>query len=96
MFTTCCNCPPLMFPIKFKFNYLWELSNSKLYVSFLQMENVIKQSEEARNRALEAARRFHDEYLPLKLEIDRMRMEYLGLDRLPDLHESDSDLIGQE
>lgn len=60
------------------------------------MENVIKQSEEARNRALEAARRFHDEYLPLKLEIDRMRMEYLGLDRLPDLHESDSDLIGQE
>ncbi|KAK6631867.1 hypothetical protein RUM43_013933 [Polyplax serrata] len=60
------------------------------------MENVIKQSEEARNRALEAARRFHDEYLPLKLEIDRMRMEYLGLDRLPDLHESDSDLIGQD
>lgn len=60
------------------------------------MENVIKQSEETRNRAMEAAKRFHDEYLPLKLEIDRLRRDYLGLDRLPDLHESDSDLIGQE
>lgn len=60
------------------------------------MENVIKQSEEARNRAMEAARRFHEEYMPLKLEIDRLRRDYLGLERLPDLHESDGDLITQE
>lgn len=67
-----------------------------LFQNIFQMENVIKQSEETRNRAMEAAKRFHDEYLPLKLEIDRLRRDYLGLDRLPDLHESDSDLIGQE
>jgi hypothetical protein len=64
--------------------------------SFLQMEIVIKQAEESRNRALETAKRIHEEYRPLKLDIDRMRREYLGLERLPELHEEEGDLITPE
>lgn len=60
------------------------------------MENVIKQSEECRNRALDTAKRIHEEYRPLKMEIDRMRREYLGLERLPELHEEERDLITPE
>jgi hypothetical protein len=60
------------------------------------METVMKQAEESRNRALEAARRLHDEYRPLKMDVDRMRRECLGLERLPELHESESELIAPE
>jgi hypothetical protein len=60
------------------------------------MENVIKQAEESRNRALDTAKRIHEEYRPLKLDIDRMRREYLGLERLPELHEEEGDLITPE
>lgn len=60
------------------------------------METVIKQAEESRNRALDTAKRIHDDYRPLKHDIDRLRREYLGLDRLPDLHEEEGDLISSE
>lgn len=60
------------------------------------MESVIKQAEESRNRALDAAKRIHEDYRPLKLEIDRMRREYLGIERLPELHEEEADLITPE
>lgn len=39
------------------------------------------------------ANRFHDEYVPLKNEIDNMRREYLGLERLPELHEEEGSIV---
>ncbi|XP_065225903.1 zinc finger C4H2 domain-containing protein [Planococcus citri] len=56
------------------------------------MENVIKKAEEARNTSLERAKRIHEEYQPLKFELDRLRQDILGLERLPELHEEEKDL----
>lgn len=60
------------------------------------MEGVIKNSEENRVRALNTANRIHEEYKPLKAEVDRLRRDCLGLDRLPDLHEEEGSLIAAE
>lgn len=60
------------------------------------MENVIKKAEEARTRSLDRAKKIHEEYRPLKDDIDRMRRDYLGLERLPELHEQEADLITPE
>ena len=56
---------------------------------FFQMENTIKQSESERERGLETLRRLHDEYKPLKRDVDRMRGS-LGLDKIADLDEESS------
>lgn len=53
------------------------------------MEGVIKNAEEGRLRSVNTAARLHEEYLPLKSEVDRLRRECLGLERLPDLHEEE-------
>nr|CAD7410120.1 unnamed protein product [Timema poppensis] len=58
-----------------------------------QIHADINAAEESRNRALETAKRIHDEYRPLKMDIDRMRRDYLGLERLPELHEEERELI---
>nr|CAD7263025.1 unnamed protein product [Timema shepardi]CAD7575897.1 unnamed protein product [Timema californicum]CAD7585571.1 unnamed protein product [Timema genevievae] len=68
----------------------------QIHADINAMENVIKQAEESRNRALETAKRIHDEYRPLKMDIDRMRRDYLGLERLPELHEEERELIPPE
>lgn len=60
------------------------------------METVIKQAEENRNRSMNIANRVHEEYLPLKHEIDHMRREYLGLNPLPELHEEEGSAISAE
>lgn len=60
------------------------------------MEGVIKQAEESRARSLSAAVRLHEEYVPLKNEIDRLRRECLGLERLPELHEEEGSTITSE
>ncbi|KAK3918180.1 Zinc finger C4H2 domain-containing protein [Frankliniella fusca] len=65
----------------------------QIHADINAMETVIKQAEESRNRALDTAKRIHDDYRPLKHDVDRLRREYLGLDRLPDLHEEEADLI---
>lgn len=57
------------------------------------METVIKQAEENRARSLAVANKIHEEYLPLKNEIDHMRREYLGLSPIPDLHEEKGSII---
>ncbi|XKL62916.1 hypothetical protein PGB90_002749 [Kerria lacca] len=59
------------------------------------MENAIKKAEETRNSSLEKAKRIHEEYQSLKFELDRLRQDILGLDRLPELHE-DKDFIKPE
>lgn len=52
------------------------------------MENVIKQSEEDRNRHLEVAKHLHREYQPLKELVDKLRSD-IGLPRLPEIQEED-------
>eukprot|EP00096_Caligus_rogercresseyi_P002165 TRINITY_DN1411_c0_g2_i2.p1 TRINITY_DN1411_c0_g2~~TRINITY_DN1411_c0_g2_i2.p1 ORF type:complete len:216 (+),score=101.74 TRINITY_DN1411_c0_g2_i2:89-736(+) len=49
------------------------------------METVMKQAEEARRGSQESARRIYEDYGPLKQDVDLMRTELLGLDKLPDL-----------
>ena len=53
------------------------------------MENTIKQSEAERERGLDTLRRLHDEYKPLKREVDKMRGS-LGLDKIANLDEENS------
>lgn len=60
------------------------------------METVIKQAEENRIRSINMANRIHEEYVPLKTEVDTMRREYLGLERLPELHEEEGTTISPE
>ena len=57
------------------------------------MESVIKQAEDARNKAVEVARHLYNEYRPMKAEVDRTRRECLGLDVLPDLQEEEGSHI---
>jgi len=57
------------------------------------MESVIKQAEDARNKAVEVARHLYNEYLPMKADVDRTRRECLGLDILPDLQEEEGTQI---
>uniref|UniRef100_A0A1B6LEE2 C4H2-type domain-containing protein n=1 Tax=Graphocephala atropunctata TaxID=36148 RepID=A0A1B6LEE2_9HEMI len=68
----------------------------QIHADINAMENVIKKAEEARNRSLDRAKRVHEDYRPLKHDIDRMRRDYLGLERLPELHEEESGLITPE
>ncbi|XP_044738671.1 zinc finger C4H2 domain-containing protein isoform X2 [Chrysoperla carnea] len=65
----------------------------QIHADINAMESVIKQSEECRSRALNSASRLHEEYVPLKAEVDRLRRECLGLARLPDLHEEEGSII---
>lgn len=60
------------------------------------METVIKQTEESMTRKLSNASRLHEDYRPLKAEVDLLRRQYLGLDRLPDLHEEEGSPITPE
>lgn len=57
------------------------------------MEAVIKQAEDARNKAVEVARHLYNEYRPLKAEVDRTRRECLGLEGLPDFQEEEGNQI---
>lgn len=68
----------------------------QIHADMNAMEGVLKQAEESRTRSMGSAMRLHDEYVPLKSEIDRLRRECLGLDRLPDLHEEDGSPISAE
>ncbi|XP_020298535.1 zinc finger C4H2 domain-containing protein isoform X2 [Pseudomyrmex gracilis] len=69
----------------------------QIHADINAMESVIKQAEEARNRARETAKLIHNnDYQPLKNDIDQLRREFLGLERLPELYETESDLISPE
>lgn len=57
------------------------------------MESVIKQAEDARNKAVEVARHLYNEYRPMKAEVDRTRRDCLGLEGLPDLQEEEGSHI---
>lgn len=42
------------------------------------MEACIKQSEQTRTRSIESAKRLHQEFAPVKAEVDRLRQACLG------------------
>ncbi|XP_076246552.1 zinc finger C4H2 domain-containing protein isoform X6 [Calliopsis andreniformis] len=53
----------------------------QIHADINAMEAVIKQAEEARNKARETAKMIHNnDYQPLKHDVDRMRREFLGLE----------------
>lgn len=70
-------------------NVIWRTSHLSISTCILQMENTIKQSESERERGLDTLRRLHEDYKPLKREIDRMRGS-LGLDKIANLDEENS------
>ena len=57
----------------------------QIHADINAMETVIKQAEESKRSAIENARRLVDDYRPLKHEVDLMRTELLGLEKLPEL-----------
>ena len=57
----------------------------QIHADINAMETVIKQAEESKRSAMENARRLVDDYRPLKHEVDLMRTELLGLEKLPEL-----------
>ena len=58
----------------------------QIHADINAMENVVKQSEEDRNRHLDTAKHLHQEFQPLKDLIDKLRAD-IGLPRLPELYE---------
>ncbi|XP_065157608.1 zinc finger C4H2 domain-containing protein isoform X2 [Atheta coriaria] len=68
----------------------------QIHADINAMEGVIKHAEESRVRAISNASRLHEEYLPLKQEVNRLRRECLGLERLPELHEEEGVHISAE
>ncbi|XP_050348540.1 zinc finger C4H2 domain-containing protein isoform X1 [Nymphalis io] len=65
----------------------------QIHADINAMETVIKQTEESMSRKLSNASRLHEDYRPLKTEVDLLRRQCLGLDRLPDLHEEEGSPI---
>lgn len=68
----------------------------QIHADINAMEGVIKQAEESRTRSMSAAIRLHEEFVPLKSEIDRLRRDCLGLERLPELHEEEGSSVTPE
>ena len=54
----------------------------------------MKQAEEAKRAAQDSARRLLEEYRPLKHDVDLMRTELLGIEKLPDIPQSDKERMG--
>ena len=62
--------------------------------NLFQMETVMKQAEEAKRQSHESARRILDDYGPLKHDVDLMRTELLGLEKLPEIQQEDRERLG--
>ena len=58
------------------------------------METVMKQAEEAKRLSGHSARRILEDYTPLKHNVNLMRTELLGLEKLPELPQEDRDRLG--
>ena len=66
----------------------------QIHADINAMETVMKQAEEAKRQSVESARRIIDDYAPLKHEVDLMRVELLGLEKLPDISAEERDKMG--
>ena len=66
----------------------------QIHADINAMETVMKQAEEAKRQASDSARRIIDDYGPLKQEVDLMRVELLGLEKLPDVSAEEREKMG--
>ena len=66
----------------------------QIHADINAMETVMKQAEEAKRQASDSARRIIEDYSPLKHEVDLMRVELLGLDKLPEIPSEDKERLG--
>jgi len=66
----------------------------QIHADINAMETVMKQAEEAKRQASDSARRILDDYGPLKQEVDLMRVELLGLEKLPDVSADEREKMG--
>ena len=66
----------------------------QIHADINAMETVMKQAEEAKRQATENARRLVEDYAPLKHDVDLMRVELLGLEKLPDMQMHDRERLG--
>ncbi len=55
--------------------------------------SIKKQAEESKRNTLDSARRLAEDYRPLKHEVDLMRTELLGLEKLPELANEEKDRL---
>ena len=68
------------------------------YTSSRAMQNSIciaylLQAEESKRNTMESARRLAEDYRPLKQDVDLMRTELLGLERLPELSNEEKEKL---
>ena len=54
----------------------------------------MKQAEEAKRQSHDSARRILEDYGPLKHEVDLMRTELLGLEKLPEFATDEKEKLG--
>ena len=66
----------------------------QIHADINAMETVMKQAEEAKRQAAESARRVIEDYAPMKHDVDLMRTELLGLEKLPELPATDRERMG--
>lgn len=57
----------------------------QIHADINAMETVIKQAEESRRQSHDTSRRILEDYAPLKHDVDLMRTELLGLEKLPEI-----------
>ncbi|KAK2715720.1 hypothetical protein QYM36_010333 [Artemia franciscana] len=68
----------------------------QIHADINAIELVIKQTDENRGRAADRVRRLMEDYRPLKMEVDRLRRDCLGLESLPEIEsEALSDIAPQ-
>ncbi len=66
----------------------------QIHADINAMETVMKQAEEAKRQSGDTARRVLEDYTPLKHDVDLMRVELLGLEKLPELPQEDRERLG--
>ena len=65
----------------------------QIHADINAMETVMKQAEESKRTTIDNARRIVEDYRPLKHEVDLMRTELLGLEKLPELANEEKDKL---
>eukprot|EP00088_Acartia_fossae_P010121 TRINITY_DN14983_c0_g2_i1.p1 TRINITY_DN14983_c0_g2~~TRINITY_DN14983_c0_g2_i1.p1 ORF type:complete len:231 (-),score=73.53 TRINITY_DN14983_c0_g2_i1:87-686(-) len=65
----------------------------QIHADINAMEAIIKQAEESRRVAQDSARKLLSEYVPLVQDVNRMRVELLDLDKLPDIPDEEKDRL---
>merc|ERR1712183_59803 len=65
----------------------------QIHADINAMEAIIKQAEESRRVAQDNARKLLSDYVPLVQDVNRMRIEPLDLEKLPDIPDQDKERL---